>query len=154
MSQYRIEKFRYPVIVTLAGGERIAGDMFVQAYARFRSGPEEPPDILNGAEPFFPLVDERGDTLLIAKDQVAEVEAAVTEADDEFRLAGLRPEVIEITLVGGELRQGAVHLEVATDRPRLLDYLNRFDHRFLALQTTDGVRLINRRQIARVRPLD
>ena len=154
MSEYRIEKFRYPVIVTLAGGERIAGDMFVQAYARFRSGPEEPPDILNGAEPFFPLVDERGETLLIAKDQVTEVEAVVTEEPDEFRLAGLRPEVIEITLAGGETRQGAVHLEVAVERPRLLDYLNALNLRFLVLQTTDGVRLINRRHIVRVRPLD
>jgi hypothetical protein len=128
--------------------------MFVQAYARFRSGPEEPPDILNGSEPFFPLVNERGETLLIAKDQVAEVEAVVTEEVDEFRLAGLRPEAIEITLVGGEIRQGAIHLEVAADRPRLLDYLNRFDQRFLTLQSSDGVRLINRRHIVRVRPLD
>jgi hypothetical protein len=154
MSEYRIEKFRYPVIVTMAGGERIEGDMFVQAYARFRTGPEEPPDILNGDEPFFPLVDGRGDTLLIAKDQVMEVEAVVTEEDDEFRRAGLRPEMIEVTLVGGSALQGAVHVEVAADRPRLLDFLNRFDERFLLLQTTDGVHLVNRRYIARVRPLD
>ena len=39
---YRIEKTRRAVDVTLANGARLEGDVFVQPFARFRSGPEEP----------------------------------------------------------------------------------------------------------------
>ena len=155
IGDYHIEKFRYPVIVTMTDGSRIVGDMFVQSIAPFRTGPEEPPDILNDAEPFFPLAAEDGDTLLLAKDHVAEVEAVLPERDDlSAPLAGLRPAVVEVSLVGGVTRGGSLLMERHADRPRLLDYLNRLTDRFLTLQSTEGVRLINRRLILRVRPLD
>lgn len=149
-----IEKFRYPVVVTMADGERIVGDMFVQSIAPFRTGSEEPPDILNDADPYFPLAAEDGDTLLIAKDHVAEVEVVLPERDDAELLAVARPAVVEIVLTTGLVRGGSILLDHHSDRPRLLDYLNRVDERFLTLQSTEGVRLINRRLIARVRPLD
>ena len=149
-----IEKFRYPVVVTLVGGERIVGDMFVQSIAPFRTGSEEPPDVLNDAEPFFPLACDDGDTLLIAKDHVAEVEAVLPERDDDEMLIGLRPAVVEVVLTNGIVRGGSILLEGHSDRPRLLDFLNRLSERFLTLQSTEGVRLVNRRLIARVRPLD
>ena len=149
-----IEKFRYPVVVTMIDGERIVGDMFVQSIAPFRTGSEEPPDILNDADGWFPLAAEDGETLLIAKEHVAEVEAMLPERDDEELLAGVRPAVVEVTLANGIVRGGSVLLHQHADRPRLLDFLNRFDQRFLTLQSTEGVRLVNRRLIARVRPLD
>jgi hypothetical protein len=149
-----IEKFRYPVVVTMIGGERIVGDMFVQSIAPFRTGSEEPPDILNDADGWFPLAAEDGDTLLIAKEHVAEVEAMLPERDDEELLAGARPAVVEVTLANGTIRGGSILLHLHTDRSRLLDFLNRYDERFLTLQSTEGVRLINRRLIASVRPLD
>ena len=149
-----IEKFRYPVVVTMVDGARIAGDMFVQSIAPFRTGSEEPPDILNDADPWFPLAAEDGDTLLVAKDHVAEVEAVLPEREGEEMLAGVRPAVVEIVLSTGVVRGGSILLAAHVDRPRLLDFLNRFDDRFLTLQSTEGVRLINRRLIARVRPLD
>ena len=149
-----IEKFRYPVVVTMVGGERIVGDMFVQSIAPFRTGSEEPPDILNDADPFFPLAAEDGETLLVAKDHVAEVEAVLPRREESELLAGLRPAVVEIVLANGTVRGGSVLLDVHADRPRLLDFLNRLNERFLTLQSTEGLRLINRRLIARVRPLD
>lgn len=155
IGDYRIEKFRYPVVLTMIGGERLSGDMFVQSIVPFRDGPEEPPDVLNGAERFFPLATAEGDTLLVAKDQVAEAEAVIVETDDDAALrAGLRAVVVELTLANGMVRSGAMLIAQPTDRPRLLDYLNRLSDRFIALRTTDGVRFINRLQITRVRPLD
>lgn len=149
-----IEKFRYPVVVTMMDGARIAGDMFVQSIAPYRTGSEEPPDILNDADPWFPLAAEDGDTLLIAKEHVAEVEAVLPEREEDEMLAGFRPAVVEIVLSNGVVRGGSILLAAHTDRPRLLDFLNRLDIRFLTLLSTEGVRLINRRSIARVRPLD
>lgn len=149
-----IEKFRYPVVVTMVDGARIVGDMFVQSIAPFRTGSEEPPDILNDQDAYFPLAATDGETLLIAKQHVAEVEAVIPERDGEEMLAGVRPTVVEVVLSTGLVRGGSVLLPAHVDRPRLLDFLNRVTERFLTLQSTEGVRLINTRLIARVRPLD
>ena len=41
-NEYRIEKDRHPVTLTLLGGEHIVDAMFVQGHARHRSAPEDP----------------------------------------------------------------------------------------------------------------
>ena len=153
MNEYRIEKGRVSVALTLVDGTHLAGDVFVQAHARNRHGREEASDILNEAEPFFPLAISSETTLLIAKDQVQEVEippAAGTAPDAE---TGARPAQVEITLASGLVRSGSVILELPIDRPRLLDFLNRSRERFLTLHTGDGVRLLNRAMVSHVRQL-
>ncbi|MFL5576423.1 MAG: hypothetical protein ACJ79S_10690 [Gemmatimonadaceae bacterium] len=156
INDYRIEKDRLPVVIVTADGARMSGELFVQPYARFRMGPEEAPDIMNGGESFFPFAMEGGETVLIAKDHVREVELAPTAAapDDLDPATGARRAMIEMTLVDGAVISGAVYLEVPFDRPRLLDFLNRFDRRFITLHDAGGTRLVNRRLIERVRPLD
>ena len=153
---YRIEKSRLSVVIVTAGGERMAGELFVQPFSRYRMGPEQAPDILNAAEPFFPFATADGDTVLIAKDQVREVE--ITYADDTEGepdgASGARSAMIEVTLADGSAATGSVYLHAPTDRPRLLDFLNRFDSRFLTLYAPGGARLVNRSLIERVRPLD
>ena len=151
---YRIEKDRIAVVVTTMGGDRIVGDLFVQTYTRHRMGREEAPDVLNGAEPFFPLSTEDGETFLIAKDNVREVQIP-GPVDEELQSAvGARTVELELYLTGGTIETGAVFLEVPMDRPRLLDFLNRVHDRFLTLYAPDGVRLVNRRLIERARPLE
>ena len=154
-NDYRIEKDRVPVVLTTMSGERIAGDMFVQPYARYRTGREGAPDIMNHPEPYFPLAVETGDMLVVAKDRVLEVVFDV--ADDDGMTAedlGAKRAVIEVVLTGGVVRQGTVYLEVPLDRPRLLDFMNRLHTRFVTMRTSEGIRLVNRNCIERVRPLD
>lgn len=151
---YRIEKDRFPVVLVMVGGARIPGSMFVQAHARNRQGREEPPDILNEREAFFPFAGDSGDTFLIAKNQVSEVELRAAMEDASEWHIGARRVDIELALASGEQRHGTLLLEAPTDRPRLLDFLNRLDERFLLLHGKDGVRLINREQIERIRPLE
>lgn len=153
---YRIEKSRLSVVVVTAGGERMAGELFVQPFSRYRAGPEEAPDIMNAAEPFFPFATADGDTVLIAKDQVREVEIACADGgENDFESAsGARRALIELTLADGSAVTGAVYLQAPTDRPRLLDFLNRFHSRFVTLYAPGGARLVNRNLIERVRPLD
>jgi hypothetical protein len=154
-SEYRIEKGRVAVTVTMLSGEELAGQFFVQMYAPHRLGPETPADIMNAPEAFVPLGTADRGTLLLAKKQVREVRFdAPDDATGEARSLGARVVEIELALVDGTLRTGAIALEVAHDRPRLLDFLNRFHLGFLTLHTPDGVRLINRRMIERVRQLD
>jgi hypothetical protein len=154
MSELRIDKDRQPVTLTLAGGTRISGEMFVQAHARRRIGKEEPVDVLNDAEPFFPFATDSGETLLIAKDRVMEVVGDVASPELEAVLTGRRLARIELVLTGGETHSGIIYLDVAIDRPRLLDFLNHYDQRFIVLHGSDGLRLINRALVESVRPLD
>lgn len=153
-SEYRIAKDRLPVVLTTVSGERITGEIFVQPYAPYRAGREEPQDILNAAEPWFPVACEDGETVLVAKEQVVELEAVLPLDEDPVRHAGMQPSVVELRLVTGELRSGALFIEVPSDRPRILDFLNRVGERFLLLHDREHLRLVNRRFIEYVRPLD
>ena len=155
MSQFRIEKTRVPVVVTLIGGAPpINGEVFVQLYTQLRSGPEQPEDLLNSVEPFFPLAESSGETVMIAKDLVREVIVVDEDAAGPSVVPGIESSIVEVILVDGACHAGAVLLDVPIEHPRLLDFLNYFQRRFLALHTTDGLRLVNRRLVARVRPLD
>ena len=149
---YRIQKDRLAAVVVTVGGERITGELFVQASPRNRYGREEAADILNSAEPFFPLVTSSGEVFLVAKERVREVESRDPSPADEWQIGA--PATIEVSLTGGALHTGNVYLESLSGRTRVLDYLNRVGERFVLLYTEHGTVLLNRRFIERVRPLD
>lgn len=151
MQEYRIDKLRRPVQLYLTDGRALAGDVFLQPIARLRSTPEEPADLLNGDEPFF-VFSEETETLLLAKDQVARLETSPPEADNpqEFPNLGL---IVEITQADGTVVSGCVFPEAPASRARLVDYLNAYDQRFLAVYSADKVCLVNRRLIVAVRQL-
>jgi hypothetical protein len=153
-NEYKIEKTRLPVVLTMVGGDRVTGDIFVQPYARYRPGRESAHDVFNGPEPYVPLATGPDQTTLIAKDRVAEVESEAAMEDDPANTVAARTAEIEVHMSNGTVRSGAIFLEVPLDRPRLLDFLNRHDRRFFTLHTPDGMRLINRSLVDRVRQLD
>lgn len=156
-NDYRIEKTRCRVAVTTVDGERFVGDVFLQSFTPRGVGPESPAELLNADDPFFPMVLPEGGALLLSKERLREVElpddpAAVPE--DPYIAPGVRHATVELTLLGNVVRSGSIRMELPHDRPRLLDFFNRFSQRFLTLSTEDGVRLVNRRCIERVRPVD
>lgn len=151
MSDYRIEKVRHRVELTLANGQRLDGDIFLQAFARFRAGPEEPLDVMNDADAFLPLVLANGELLVVQKSQIAVVATDIPPADEsnETGVLGMR---VEITLVNGESRSGTVFPEVRADRPRLVDFLNDTPLHFLPLFAAEQLLLVSRAHIAYARP--
>jgi len=151
-NDYRIPKDRLAAVVVTLGGERMTGELFVQASPRNRYGREEAADILNSAEPFFPLLTTNGELFLIAKDRVREVESADPSPADEWQIGA--PATIEVLVTGGTVHTGNVYLESLSGRTRVIDYLNRGSQRFLLLYTAQGTVLLNRSFIERVRPLD
>jgi hypothetical protein len=153
MSDYRIQKVRRAVEVTFTNGLRLDGDVFVQTSTRFRAGPEEPLDLLNDDEPFLPLVLESGAAYLVQKAQIAVVGTGLPEGDDalERAVVGMK---IELTLIDGSTHVGSIFPESRVDRQRLIDVLNDFSLPFVALFTADQLRLVNRLQIAYVRPVN
>lgn len=154
MNEYRIEKNPHPVVVTLYGGERIPGSMFVQAHARHHPGREDPADILNEPEPFFPFRIATGDVLLISKSRVVEVAGDVPSRRKSSVPAGTPMVSVEVTIAGGAMCRGVVFLEAPGPGTRLLDFFNHLTQRFFALHAGDGLRLINRDYVERVHPLD
>jgi hypothetical protein len=149
---YRIEKTRRRVDVTLANGRRLEGDVFVQPFARFRSGPEEPLDLLNDEDPFLPLALTNSDLLLVQKSQIAVVSTALPAVDDSVD-RGVVGMHVELALIDGSTLNGSIFPEVRLGRPRLVDILNDTKQPFIALFGTDHLQIVNRAHIAHARPL-
>jgi hypothetical protein len=149
---YRIEKVRHSVEVTLRSGQQIHGDIFLQAFARFKAGPELPADVLNDDDEFLPVVLENGDLLVIQKSHIAVVVTEIPESDDPTE-TGLIGMLVDVTLVDGHSRSGSVFPELRADRPRLVDFLNDTPLRFLSVFAADHLLLVNRAHIAFARPV-
>lgn len=153
LSDYQIEKTRVPIVVRTLSGEEFAGDVFLQPYTQHRRGREEVADLLNAGEPFFPLRCDTGEIRFFPKDRIVEAELRDGLSGDEGAL-GAREAMIELSLADGRSYTAAVAYEVPTARPRLLDFLNRLDRRFLLVRVDAVPRLINSRHIDYLRPLD
>lgn len=153
MTDYKIAKLRCPVVVMLADGVEMRGDIFVQPVSRFRPEPQGAADFLNEDDPYFALVQGPGAASLIAKDNVRRAEAPLPEGDDtlEFPRIGMN---VEITLLGGEICAGSLFPDMRAERARLLDFLNSYTPRFLAIFDSHKVMLVNRQAIAHVREID
>jgi hypothetical protein len=154
MHEFRIEKDRCAVRLSLVSGETITGAMFVQHVGEGDPRRESAREVLNAPERFFPIETADGETLLVAKDRVVEVLAELPTDDDELRRLSARSALLDIVLSGGVVRSGIVLLELPAGQPRLLDYLNRLSDRFLVLYAPEGTRLVNRALIERVLPRD
>ena len=153
---YRIETAQKAVILTMLGGEELKGKVFIHPslYRPFEL--EDVSELFNSDSPFFPLELEQGEVILVSKERVAEVAADRGEegSGPTRRGAPAPTALLQVVLVGGEIRLGSIRLEAPPDRARVLDYLNALTSRFLVLHTSNEARLINRSLIDRVRPLD
>ena len=148
-SDYRIEKIKRDLSVTLKNGTKLDGEIFLRPVSRYRSRPEEPTDLLNDAEPFFVLM-RNGEVVLVPKASVSHAETPVHHEDEDLEVAALGVPV-EVTLLDGSLCEGSIFLETRFDRPRLLDFLNSYPHRFLPIVSPRQVLLVNTDTIAHMR---
>jgi len=152
VNDFRIEKSRLPVELTLSGGEVLAGDLFVQASAKHRFEMADAPEVMNSAEPFFPLRILGGETLLVAREQVRDVRVAFEHAAVPDWAVGTVSHV-RITLLGGAMVEGRVHIEAISARARVLDVLNYTDERFFPVFLDRQLILINRASVVHVQEL-
>ncbi|HMG71132.1 MAG TPA: hypothetical protein VK544_08440 [Gemmatimonadaceae bacterium] len=154
-NQYRIETTRKAVILTMLSGEELRGNVFIHfsSYRPFEL--EDVSELLNADTPFFPLELDNREVILVSKERVAEAAAnRGDESDQPPREAPSPTALLQIVLIGGEVRLGSIRLDAPPARARVLDYLNALTSRFLTLYTSNEARLINRSLIDRVRPLD
>ena len=135
---YRIETVRRAVALTMIGGEELRGSVFIHSSSQ------------------RPFELETEEVILVSKARVAEITGTGGEdAGDQPTTGTPAPTaLLQVLLIGGEVRVGSIRLDSRPDRARVLDYLNRLHARFLTLYTSNEARLINRSLIDRVRPLD
>jgi hypothetical protein len=150
-NDYRIEKRRLPVAVTLMSGTRLDGELFIQSSGRYHGELEDAPEVLNAEDPFFPLALRNGDAILVAKENVRSVAVARRDVHEDEAL-GI-PTRVEISLRDGERLTGSLIIEPVNGFSRVLDFLNRRQERFLPLFGRESVLLINRTLLERVRPI-
>lgn len=152
INRFRVEKLRRAVSVVLTDGRRLEGDVFLAERSRSRAEPEEPIDLLNGDEPFFPFFLDEQEVLLLAKAQVVRAEASAAEGS----LSADMPDgamAVEITLIDGSAVSGFVPVEKRGEHTRLLDFLNGYVKRFIPVFWGEQVCLVNRMQVASVSQL-
>jgi hypothetical protein len=150
--EYRIEKLRLALSLRLLGGEVIDGHVFLQP-ATYGGGRESAMHLLNAPEPFLPIDQEGRGILLVSKDRLLEAWGEAMGDEDELRLATARAVHVELQLPGCTMQAGTILLEVPADRPRVLDFLNDNQQRFIRLNTGAGALAINSRLIESARPL-
>jgi hypothetical protein len=146
-SQFRIEKLRRTVSIVMTDGSKIEGDIFLRSATRHRRRPEEPVDLLNDEDPFFAVM-RSGEALLVAKSSVSRMATSLQPEEDDIYSPGIP---VEVTLLDGSSCSGSIFPETRTGRPRLLDYLNAYRERFLAVVDAQQVMLVNKDIIAHVR---
>ncbi|MDP9205529.1 MAG: hypothetical protein M3P12_08755 [Gemmatimonadota bacterium] len=153
---YRIETTQKAVILIMLGGEELRGKVFIHSSSYRPFELEDVSELFNSDSPFLPLELEHGEVILVSKERVAEVAADRGEEPCDLGSRGspTPTALLQVVLVGGEVRLGSIGLEAPPDRARVLDYLNALTSRFLTLHTSNEARLINRSLIDRVRPLD
>lgn len=148
MSEFRVEKTTREVQVTLVTDEHLFGTVFLERVARHKGGQQDPQQLLDDAENFFPLAVDGG-VVLVAKDQVKLVRYSV-DAESPVPVSAMVD--IRVTLDDKSVLDGHIALERRSNADRLLDHLNRFHNRFLPMVMADGATqcLINRRMIVGV----
>lgn len=151
-NRFRVEKLRQAVSVVLVDGRRLDGDVFLWECTRAGPEPEQPIDLLNEGDEFFPFFLNEQEVILLAKHHVSRAETRAPEADALSELADERMGV-EITMKDGSAISGFVPLEKRGEHTRLLDFLNNYAKRFIPVFWGDQVCLVNRSLIASVSQL-
>jgi hypothetical protein len=146
MSEFRIEKVKQQLEITLSSGEKLNGTVFLEPAARTHPGPQNPRELLNEDAAFFP-VDVKGNLVLVAKEHVKHV-----AYKSGWQTPVISPMTVGVRLLlsDGSSLDGSIEMEAKSDAHRLLDFLNDYQGRFLSLTDRTTLRLVNRRMIAGV----
>lgn len=153
--QFRVPKTPVQVELTLEGGERIAGKVFVLPTGSPHEGREKVIELLEEPQTFMPVQTER-ESRLVQKRRIVAIRvegqydagledpymAAIPRAAVVIHLVGLPDEVAAI--------EGTLRLNMPPGQMRVLDYLNHADH-FFPLETATGVALVAKRYVRDLR---
>lgn len=151
-----VEKIRVLVRLARTGSPIIEGHMSLLPRTELRDSPETLLECLGSSARVMPLVLGNGDVLLVARAQIAWVEAAAG-VDPKFVAPAAwmptRREQVRVGMAGGEEFEGVVSMEMPHEFNRVSDWLNN-DDAFFAIELPTGTRLVGKAHVADVRVRD
>ena len=120
----RIQK-RVVAATVRAAGQTLKGDLYLGEQAQRHTGVETVLDLLQGEEPFFPLVQKGQGTALVPISTVDWI-SVVNESDAHFSMPGVLEELrgVKVSFDGMAPFSGLLMAVPTPDAPRLLDELN------------------------------
>lgn len=147
MTDQKIAKERRPVLLTLADGSEVKGEVFLSLYEAKRMGPQRVGELLNGGEVFLPVATAEG----MIHVNVSNIVTARTEMQsewDDLETLG-RKYTVRIKTHLGEI-SGEVFVNLPREHSRVSDFLNQPD-RFLRLSGPEEIVYVAARYILSVR---
>ena len=147
----KVPKRKVSIAVSLLGGEKISGNIFLGAQSAFHYGEEHIIDLLNDPSPFFPF--EREDTstirLINKKNTITITTAEDSRPEEELG----KKEKITLLLIDGQELTGEILIAQPEYRSRVLDTLNAEDKEFFRLVTdSDVTHYVNINHLSQVVP--
>ena len=146
MSEFRVEKGRATVTLTLSNGATVRGSMFLWQGVAQHAGPERVRDLLNAEPGFFPFevqTAEGARTFLYNREHVIYVTLDGTtelESDPGYDVATVRPAAL--LLSNGMRMAGIVRVYSPQGHDRLSDFARAHD-RFQYLEQPGTTQIIN-----------
>src|SRR5438876_1092659 len=155
VSEYRVEKRRAEVALTLTTGTTVRGCFFLADSRASHGGPERVADLLNAENGFFPFelkLDRTPHTVLYNRTQLVVVtllESTIeAQLDPGYSVATERE--VRMLLSNGETVQGRVRVYRPTGRDRLSDYA-RLSEMFRYVETDEATLIVNSAHIVELR---
>ena len=133
---------RIPARVVLVEGMTLEGDLYLQPSTALHDTRETPLEMLNRAEPFFPLSRSGGDLVFYQA-------PAIQDPDRESAALHIG---LEVTMSGGAEFKGFAATELPPNRSRASDYLNS-PERFFSVVVAETTVCLNRTHVRGARPL-
>lgn len=155
VSEYRVEKRRAEVALTLTTGATVRGCFFLADSRASHGGPERVADLLNAENGFFPFelkLDRAPHTVLYNRTQLVVVtllESTIeAQLDPGYSVATERE--VRMLLSNGETVHGRVRVYRPTGRDRLSDYA-RLPETFRYVETDEATLIVNSAHIVELR---
>ena len=152
MSDYKVEKDRFPVKLFFTDGATEEGQIYLSLRAAHHEGHESPQDLLNQQDVFLPVHFPEGPTRLVNKDHLLMVSfPSGEEEEEEEEQESFVSSVYEVILhLTNHLQlEGKFVFLLPTHSSRVKDYLNQ-PQPFVSLRKEGEAYLINRKHIIAV----
>ncbi len=146
MSEYKVEKTRFPVKLYFGNGVVKEGELYLSVRAAHHEGRERAIDVLNQTDLFIPIYFNEEPVKLTNKENILMVSFPSEEEEPEDSVfADIKVEVV-IHLVDHTQLEGNFFFMLPTHARRVKDFLNQPDS-FLEMKKGSDIYLINKKHI-------
>jgi hypothetical protein len=145
----RVPKKKNHLVVYFIGGGTVSGSVFLSQQSAYRFGEEQPIDLLNNPDAFFPFESEETESIrLIHKRNILWIASREEPAEDDVG----KKERISIVFANGEKLIGDVIIQQPVHRSRILDFFNSCEGMFFQLRTESKSLYVNLLYISEILP--